>query len=625
MGDLRRVTAPPGKPLLLFDGDCGFCRRWIQRWKQMTGNRLDYAASQEAGGRFPEIPKEAFARSVQLVTPDGEVFEGAEAVFRSLALGGHPVPLALYRRIPGARPVAELLYRLVARHRKTASAATNLLWGKTLEHPTYRLANGLFLRLVGVCYFAAFVSLSFQVDGLVGSRGILPVGNLLEAARVQLSEGRWVTLPTLCWLDGSDAFLHFLCAGGAAAALLLAFGILPVGALLVCWAFYLSLCVAGQEFLQFQWDLLLLETGFLAIWLAPVKRWRAGLAVEGSTAARVLLLWLLFRLMFSSGFVKLASGDPNWKNLTALAYHYWTQPLPPWTAWFMNRLPLAFQRVSCVAMFAVELGAPFLILAPRRLRLFAAAAMAGLEVLIAATGNYAFFNLLTVALCLLLVDDAAFPRRLRERAAADPSAARGKWPLLVVAPVAAALLLASAVLFSFSLGARLPWPRFAVSAARAGLSFRSVGTYGLFMVMTTRRPEIVVEGSEDGEVWHAYEFRWKPGDVTRRPRFVAPHQPRLDWQMWFAALGACEENPWFQRFLARLLEGSPPVLALLEKNPFPANPPRYIRAVLYDYNFTDGPSRRSTGAWWRRQQRGLYCPVFSRDMLRPSLVPAPKM
>ena len=136
------------------------------------------------------------------------------------------------------------------------------------------------------------------------------------------------------------------------------------------------------------------------------------------------------------------------------------------------------------------------------------------------------------------------------------------------------------------------------------------------MVMTTSRPEILVEGSDDGQNWRAYEFRWKPGDVMRRPRFVAPHQPRLDWQMWFAALSSCEANPWLVNFLARLLEGSPPVLDLLAKNPFPDHPPRYIRAVLYDYHFTDAATRRATGAWWRREEKGLYCPVLSREMLR---------
>src|SRR6185369_14085981 len=253
--------------------------------------------------------------------------------------------------------------------------------------------------------------------------------------------------------------------------------------------------------------------------------------------------WLLFRLMFSSGFVKLASGDPTWRNLTALTFHYWTQPLPPWTAWFVAQSPVAFHKFACFVMFAIELGAPFLIVAPRRLRLIACGAMAGLQILIAATGNYAFFNLLSLALCVLLVDDASFPRTLRQRAAADPRASRGRWPVLILAPVLGLVLLVSVMLFAGTLRLRVPWPAPAVSLARATLPFSAVGTYGLFMVMTTSRPEIVVEGSEDGVSWLAYEFRWKPGDPMRRPRFVAPHQPRLDWQMWFAALGTFEENP----------------------------------------------------------------------------------
>jgi len=321
--------------------------------------------------------------------------------------------------------------------------------------------------------------------------------------------------------------------------------------------------------------------------------------------------------MFSSGFVKLASGDPAWRNLTALTFHYWTQPLPPWTAWFVSHLPVSFHRLSCLVMFAVELGAPFLIVAPRRLRLFACAAMAGLQVIIAVTGNYAFFNMLTLALCVLLLDDAAFPAKIRERAARDPRAARGRWPRWILAPVLALVLLVSAVLFAGTLRWRVPWPAPLVSLARAAIPFESVGTYGLFMVMTTSRPEIIIEGSDDGASWLAYEFRWKPGDVTRKPRFVAPHQPRLDWQMWFAALGTYEENPWLVNFLVRLLQGAPEVERLLRRNPFPNQPPRYVRAVLYEYRFTDAAARRATGAWWQRQEKGLYSPVLSRDMLRP--------
>jgi predicted DCC family thiol-disulfide oxidoreductase YuxK len=583
----------------------------------LTGDRLDYAPSQEAGSRFPEISEEDFRRSVQLVLPDGRVFSGAEAVFGSLSFapsGGRL--LSAYRKVPGFAALTEWIYGLIARHRGAASALTAALWGKTVERPTYRIANALFLRLLGLCYLAAFVSLWVQVDGLIGSRGILPVKDLLDAVRAQLGGERWTLLPTLCWLNPGDTFLHFLCAGGALSALLVVLGFLPAPALLICWIFSLSLSVAGQTFLEFQWDLLLLEAGFLAIWLAPPRRWRVGAALDPPWAARALLCWLLFRLMFSSGFVKLASGDPNWKNLSALTYHYWTQPLPPWTAWFVAQLPASFHRLSCFVLLAIELGAPFLIVAPRRLRLIACVAMAGLQLLIAATGNYAFFNLLSLSLCVLLVDDAAFPRALRQRAAGDSRASRGRWPALVLAPVLGLVLIVSVMLFAGTLRLRVPWPGAAVSLARAMLPFRSVGTYGLFMVMTTSRPEIVVEGSDDGASWLAYEFRWKPGEPTRRPRFVAPHQPRLDWQMWFAALGTCEENPWFVAFLDRLLEGSPAVERLLLRNPFPSRPPRYIRAVLYDYRFTDSAARRATGAWWQRQEKGLYCPILSRGMLR---------
>jgi predicted DCC family thiol-disulfide oxidoreductase YuxK len=613
------VASPPPRPLLIFDGDCGFCRRWIARWKSATGESVDYAESRQAAARFPEIPKEAFARSVQLVLPSGEVFEGAEAVFRSLAYSPrHRWLLEAYRRVPGVAGATELAYAFVARHRRAASAVTGALWGKTVARPTYRLATALFLRLVGVCYLAAFVSLWVQVDGLVGSHGILPLGNLLDAARSQLGGARWDLLPTLSWIDGSDAFLHFLCGGGALAAVLVILGILPAPALLVCWAFYLSLCVGGQEFLQFQWDMLLLETGLLSIFLAPIGRWRVGAALQGPTLVRLLLLWLLFRLSFSSGFVKLASHDPTWRNLTALTYHYWTQPLPAWTAWYASHQPIWLSKVSCLLLFVIELGAPFLIPAPRRLRLFACAAIAGLQALIALSGNYAFFNLLTIALCVLLVDDGVFPPRSRERAAADERAPRGRWFRLVVAPVAAAVLLASVIEFAGTLRLRVAWPEFAVSFMRAAIPFRSVNSYGLFMVMTTSRPEIILEGSEDGAVWRAYEFRWKPGDVARRPRFVAPHQPRLDWQMWFAALGSYAENPWFLELCARLLDGKPEVTRLLAVDPFAGKPPRYLRAVVYEYRFTDPAERRATGAWWKREVKGLYLPVLSREMLRAS-------
>ncbi len=303
--------------------------------------------------------------------------------------------------------------------------------------------------------------------------------------------------------------------------------------------------------------------------------------------------------MFSSGCVKLLSGDPNWRNLTALTFHYQTQPLPTWIGWYANQLPLWFQKASCLAMFCIELGAPFLIFAPRRLRFCGGAAIAFLQVLILLTGNYTFFNLLTLALCLLLLDDFALgklvPRRflgafkgsihLHGAPVSDPACAAGnklragpevgapnhprRWPPVVTVPLAGVVIILSLFQMSLMFGVRPGW-LFPVAVADEWLApFRSFNGYGLFAVMTTDRREIIVEGSDDGVTWLPYEFKYKPGDVNRRPAFVAPHQPRLDWQMWFAALGNYQQNPWFANFCERLMQGSPEVLAFARKKSLP--------------------------------------------------------
>ena len=609
-----RVANPPERPLVLFDGTCGFCKTWIARWRERTGDAVDYAPSQTEGARFPEIPDEAYARSVQLVLPDGIVLSGAESVARLFSLPrgrgafGWDV---LYRRVPGAAPVAELGYRVIAGHRSAAAAATRVLWGRSVLRPTYFAANALFLRLLGLCYLAAFVSFWVQADGLVGERGILPVGAFLDWVRSQTGAERYWLVPTLCWLGSGNAALHALCAGGVFASLLLVAGLFPALAAFLAWLLYLSVAIAGQLFLEFQWDLLLLETGLLAILLAPPRRRRVGSGLAAPALSRLLLVWLLFRLMLSSGVVKLSSGDPTWRHLTALRYHFETQCLPPWTAWYVHHAPPWFLTFSCAAVFFIELVVPFFFFAPRRLRRIACALTVLLQLVITATGNYAFFNWLTVALAVLLVDDESFPSRWRASAiAAAPRSRGGAWPRGILVSAAVWLLAASAVPFLATLGAGPSIPSPLIAVYRAGAPLRSANGYGLFAVMTTTRPEILIEGSDDGTSWRGYEFRWKPGDPARRPAFVAPHQPRLDWQMWFAALGSYEENPWLIQFLQRLLEGSPDVSRLLARDPFATRPPRYVRAVVYDYRFTSPAERAATGAWWRRELKGLYCPVL---------------
>ena len=611
------------RPVLVYDGECAFCRAWIARWRNVVGDRLDFAPFQEAAARFPAIARERFAAAVQLIEPGGRVSEGAEAVFRALALApGRGGPLALYRHVPGVAAITEAIYRGVARHRGAMHRLTRAVWGPHVVPTGHTATAWLFLRLLGVTYLIAFVSLWVQIMGLAGSGGILPAREYLALWREHYGAAAAWSLPTLCWWNASDAFLHVLCAAGTLAAALLAVGLVPALATAACWLFYLSVSVVCQDFLWFQWDSLLLETGLIAILLAPVV-WRSTPRRDAppSGAALWVVRWLLFRLMFSSAVVKLASGDPTWRDLSALTYHYETQPLPPWTAWYMHHLPAWCHRASAVGVFAIEGVAPFLMVFPRRIRFATAWAMVALQLMMIATGNYGFFNLLSIALCVTLLDDGALLRLPEAGASRAPRRPRGAWPKPFVRAAALALFLLGLV----PMFRTLRWPTGLLgpvaSVERLLSPLRSINSYGLFAVMTTRRPEIVVEGSDDGATWRAYEFRYKPGRLDRRPPFVAPHMPRLDWQMWFAALGDYRQETWFLYFAQRLLEGKPAVRALLEHDPFPGAPPRFLRATVYDYRFTDAATRRSTGAWWRRERRGLYCPVLTLDQGRLMAVP----
>jgi len=443
-------------------------------------------------------------------------------------------------------------------------------------------ATGLFLKALGAIYLIAFVSFGLQAGGLIGSQGMLPVANYLRGMREALGARAFWYAPTVFWVSSSDLALRVAWIAGAALAIVLMLGFFRRACLVAMLILYISISTAGQDFWSFQWDILLTEAGFLAIFAdaSPGRTW--------------LFRWLLFRLTFMSGLVKLLSGDPTWRDLTALSYHYETQPLPTPVAWYMYQLPAWFQKASTVFVFFVELLVPFLIFAPLRLRRIAAGLLIGLQVLILLTGNYTFFNLLAIALCVFLFAD----RPARDKQPESRTHRAVTMALMVF------VLTTSGLQFLEMFHMPLPAP------ARSYLLWisplRLINSYGLFAVMTTTRPEIVVEGSNDGTNWLAYEFRYKPGDVKRAPPWVAPYQPRLDWQMWFAALGSADENRWFYNLAARLMQGSAPVLGLLERNPFPGSPPRYIRAVVYDYRFTDFAERRRSGAWWQREEKGLY-------------------
>jgi predicted DCC family thiol-disulfide oxidoreductase YuxK len=626
----RRVRDAPAKPLLIFDGNCHFCRRWIERWREHTAGAVEYAPSQEVAERYPEIPAEAFDQSVQFIETDGTVCSGAEAVLRSL---GHKRSrrwmIWCYEHVPGFAAITEVAYCLVARNRQTASFFTRLLWGQDVRQPTYLGARLWFFRSLGCVYLIAFLSLWTQMDGLIGEHGILPIAEYLPAVREQIGSSAPFLLPTLCWFNASDAFLHFLCGAGAVISVLLMAGFVPVVSLVLLFVLYLSLAIAGQTFLSFQWDILLLETGFLAIFFAPI-RWRLGGGRDApvSRVGHFLLKLLLFKLLVMSGVVKLTSGDDSWgwvdhsfhwSALTALDYHYWSQPLPTIFAWWADKSPEWFKHFSVVFCLFVEIIVPIFIWAPRRLRHIACGLLIFLQLAIAITGNYCFFNLLTIALCLLLIDDGTwrfkerrFPNRRSEPLESDQFRDRPswyqRWPAVVVLVVTLPI---NAMLMFSAFKPRATWPDSIETLYGYVAPFRIVNGYGLFRVMTKSRPEIILEGSADGIEWLPYEFKWKPGDPNQPPHWVAPHQPRPDWQMWFAALGTYRQNPWFIGLTKQLLKNSPDVTRLLAHNPFPDKPPLFVRSTLFDYHFTTSAERRLSGAWWTREERGEYLPALS--------------
>lgn len=591
-----------GRPLLVFDGECPFCRAWVEYWKRLTGERVLYVAYQEVGQRFPNVPQADFASAVKLILPGGEVRSGAHAVFTLLALlPGRRWMLWFYLHVPGFALVAETAYGIISRHRSFCYRATQLLWGIPVEAETFDIGSWLFLRMLGATYLIAFTSFGVQAAGLIGSHGISPVAEFLHSVREYYGAAGYWEVPTLLWLNSSDAMLKVVWIAGVCLSALLLIGVRWWIIRLLLFALYLSLVAAGQEFMGYQWDALLVEAGFLAVLLgwSPITVW--------------LYRWLLFRLMFLSGMVKLMSGDQSWRHFTALPVHYETQPLPTPLAWSMFQLPAWFQRGSVGFVFFVEVLVPFLIFAPRRVRFLAARAIIVLQVLILLTGNYAFFNLLTISFCLFLLHDALLRRIVSTNLGGMIRAAAGFGGRRVLSRAVCGVFAALALFVGSLQIANTCGLRWAPAQLiiRSISPFEIVNSYGLFAVMTTTRPEIVIEGSNDGVTWVPYEFKYKPGELTRRLPWVAPHQPRLDWQMWFAALGDYRSEPWILRFMARLLEGSPEVLGLLRRNPFPDSPPHYLRAMLYEYRFTTASERKPLGEWWHRELKGVYVPVVS--------------
>lgn len=464
----------------------------------------------------------------------------------------------------------------------------------------------LFLRALGAIFLSAFFSLAFQIHGLVGERGILPAGEYLAQVAGVLDPVRRVWMaPTVLWLSAGDGALTVVVLAGMAASILLMVNLWPRAMVAACTVLFLSCIAVLQDFSAYQSDGMLLEAGFLSCFFAP-RGVRPGLGAEDppSPFSLFMLRWEWFRIYFCSGVVKLASGDPHWRDFTAMDEYYQNGPLPTWLGWYAQHLPHGYHAFTVAFTLGVELLLVWAVFLPRRYRVACFAIVTPMQVGIIATANYAFLNYLVLVLGVLLLDDRTLSRLRFALPRALPRPA-GRVRRAVERGVLGFALYATVAAFLFPAGA-LGAP------ARVLDPFRVANAYGLFATMTEARYEVEFQGSRDGVHWTPYRFRFKPQDVREAPGIYAPYQPRFEWNLWFASLGPWRQSAWVVLAQQRLLEGSPPVLRLFRADPFHGRPPVMVRTVLYQYWFTDRATHRATGAWWRRRELGLFAGTMIR-------------
>jgi hypothetical protein len=508
------------------------------------------------------------------------------------------------------------------------------------NRPGHRWPRWIFLRALGLIYFSAFYSLLFQVKALIGTNGLLPASDYLQAISSAVpGAARFWFAPTFLWLNSGNRALMEICWAGLVASVILVLNFWPRGMLAICFLCYLSFVAAAQDFSGYQSDGMLLEAGFISFFFAPPGFWPGlGRSNPPSRASLFLLQWEWFRIYFESGVAKIRSGDPTWRNFTAMDNYYQNGPLPTWIGWYVQHFPHWFHAASVAMTLGIELLLVWMLFLPRRFRIVCFWIVTPFEVGIILTANYTFLNYLVLSLGFLLLDDRfvewILPQKIREMVggresdgikdagSSTPSQSsknsRSIWrerlrPLrmAIAGAFLGVIFYATTAQLIWMLLPTFPLPMQPVSALEP---FRTANRYGLFAVMTPDRLEIEFQGTSDGKTWIPYPFRYKPQNLKKKPGIYAPYQPRFDWNLWFASLGNWRDNRFVIWTEERLLKGEPDVLNLFAGNPFAGGPqPMAVRAVIYQYWFTDEQTKRETGNWWRRELLGAYAPALERQ------------
>ncbi len=465
----------------------------------------------------------------------------------------------------------------------------------------YWLTRLLLYRGLGVICLVAFLVALNQFRPLLGERGLLPVPLFVRQVPFRSS-------PSLFYLFPRDAAFTAAAWAGVILSCLVITGIaerygtwLSVAVWAAIYLLYLSFVNVGQTFYGFGWESILLEACFFAMFLGAAN-------VVPQRIPIWLFRWLLFRIMFGAGLIKLR-GDPCWRDLTCLNYYYETQPMPNPLSWFFHWAPEWVNKSGVLFNHFSEVLIPFAYFLPQPIAGIAGLITVVFQLSIIISGNLSWLNWLTLILAFSTLDAKFLSKAISfATPAMHPPGRATEWANIGIAALIAVLSIPVVI---------------NMISARQIMNFNYnplhlVGTYGAFGSITRPRYEVIVEGTNDSVItsstrWQEYEFKGKPGDVNKAPPQIAPYHLRLDWLMWFAAMSSYQDYPWFVNFVAKLLQGDSATLSLLRKNPFPDKPPRYIRALLYEYHFTTGEERKRTGAWWKRTLTGAYFPAVSLE------------
>ncbi|MBT5734056.1 lipase maturation factor family protein [bacterium] len=548
----------PKKPIMVWDGDCEFCRKFAERFEASADSVVEFIPYQSLHKKYPKSPKLDYEKSVVFFTSTS-VTIGAEAIFSFFNVIGKKWPKKLYENFSLVSKVSEFFYSCIAKNRRLFGFFSRILFGDNFMPDSYKISSWIFGRMLGLVGAAAFLSFWVQADLIIGSNGIVPFSeNLTQIEsfiiKSDLDTSKWLAKPTLLWLYNSDLWLNIVLLIGFISSLSLAIGLVPHVSILLSWASYLSIASVSEPFLNFQWDALLLEVYLISILFVPWRVFDNKINIESPPTIGRWLLWLLvIKLMLQSGIVKFTffdvDGSNTWRDLTALEYHFWTQPIPSWLSYYFDALPTVIDKIALFFTYICELIIPFFILLPRKMRRIAAISLILFQFLIILSGNYGFFNLLTITLCISLFDDQ-YLRKLN-----FSSVVNGKpFPknYIVYKKIKRGLSFLVLILFVFSfvvfIGKDLKGNRLSSSDLNEKVSVleqkilgfsqttRSINSYGLFRVMTKTRPEFKIELQYEDSLWVPIDFDYKPNYIKKKPAFFFPHMPRVDWQIWFEAL-----------------------------------------------------------------------------------------